>query len=94
MAETLVNLYEAKTTLSQLVDRAAAGEEIIIAKNGVPLARLVQFAGPRKRRRPGGWEGRVYIAEDFEWHRKRRGEDDDEDGAARPHPLALPQARR
>ena len=46
-----VTLYEAKTHLSGLVDRAAAGEEIVIAKNGVPQARLVPLAsrgGPRK----------------------------------------------
>ncbi|HEX4171620.1 MAG TPA: type II toxin-antitoxin system prevent-host-death family antitoxin [Acetobacteraceae bacterium] len=38
-----VNLYEAKTRLSSLVDRAAAGEEIVIVKNGVPRARLVRW---------------------------------------------------
>ncbi len=46
-----VTLYDAKTHLSGLVDRAAAGEEIVIAKNGVPQARLVPLvtkAGPRK----------------------------------------------
>ncbi len=46
-----VSLYEAKTHLSGLVDRAAAGEEVVIAKNGVPRAKLVpiRFAGaPRK----------------------------------------------
>ncbi|MBI4820219.1 MAG: type II toxin-antitoxin system Phd/YefM family antitoxin [Deltaproteobacteria bacterium] len=65
MPETLFNLYEAKTALSSLVDRAAAGEEIVIAKAGVPMARLVPIRG-RKRRKPGGWEGRVRIGEDFD----------------------------
>jgi prevent-host-death family protein len=60
------NLYEAKTNLSQLVDRAAAGEEIIIAKNGVPWARLMPLAAQDLPRQPGGWEGQVYIAEDFD----------------------------
>jgi prevent-host-death family protein len=46
MATLLVNLYEAKTQLSGLVDRAAGGEEIILAKAGKPLARLVAFALP------------------------------------------------
>jgi prevent-host-death family protein len=64
--ETVFNLYDAKTALSQLVDRAAAGEEIIIAKAGHPLARLVPFEGPRRPRQPGGWEGRVRIADDFD----------------------------
>ena len=60
------NLYEAKTNLSQLVDRAAAGEEIIIAKNGVPLARLVPLRAQTTPRQPGGWEGRVTISDDFD----------------------------
>ena len=66
MPEHVFNLYEAKTSLSRLVDRAAAGEEIVIAKNGVPLARLVALAGKKKRRRPGGWEGRVVVSDDFD----------------------------
>ena len=60
------NLYDAKTNLSQLVDRAAAGEEIIIAKNGIPMARLVALAERRTPRQPGGWEGRVEIGDDFD----------------------------
>lgn len=63
---TVSNLYDAKTNLSQLVDRAAAGEEIIIAKNGVPLARLVPLEAQSMPRTPGGWEGRVQIADDFD----------------------------
>jgi prevent-host-death family protein len=63
---TVSNLYDAKTNLSQLVDRAAAGEEIIIAKNGVPLARLVPLEAQPIPRTPGGWEGRVQIADDFD----------------------------
>jgi prevent-host-death family protein len=65
MGETVVNIYEAKTNLSSLVDRAAAGEEIIIAKSGEPKARLVPF-GDVPLRRPGGWEGRVRISDDFD----------------------------
>ncbi len=45
-----VNLYDAKTHLSQLVERAAAGEEIIIAKAGKPKARLVAYAPPQRQR--------------------------------------------
>ena len=48
-----INLYEAKTNLSQLVERAAAGEEIIIAKAGRPLARLVPLAKRTKPRELG-----------------------------------------
>ncbi|TMQ14119.1 MAG: type II toxin-antitoxin system Phd/YefM family antitoxin [Deltaproteobacteria bacterium] len=66
MPPVVSNLYEAKTNLSQLVDRAAAGEEIIIAKNGVPLARLVPLETQSVRRTPGGWEHGVEIADDFD----------------------------
>jgi prevent-host-death family protein len=66
MPPTVSNLYEAKTNLSQLVDRAAAGEEIIIAKNGVPLARLVPMEARAMPRTPGGWENGVRIADDFD----------------------------
>jgi prevent-host-death family protein len=53
-----VNVHEAKTTLSQLLERAHAGEEIIIAKNGRPFARLVPLERPEPRR-PGLLEGKV-----------------------------------
>jgi prevent-host-death family protein len=61
-----VNLYEAKTRLSQLVERAAAGEEIIIAKDGIPRARLVRLQTKLPLRRPGAGRGRVWIADDFD----------------------------
>jgi len=62
-----VNVYEAKTHLSQLLDRAAAGEEIVIARAGRPVARLVALAEPTPLpRTPGGWHGKVSIAPDFD----------------------------
>lgn len=62
-----VNVYEAKTHLSQLLDRAAAGEEIVIARAGRPVARLVALAEPEaQRRKPGGWQGKLSIAPDFD----------------------------
>ena len=60
-----INLYDAKTQLSRLVDRAADGEEIVIAKAGKPRARLVPLA-KKVRRRPGVWKGKVWIARDFD----------------------------
>jgi prevent-host-death family protein len=60
-----LSLYDAKTQLSALVDRAAAGEEIIISKYGRPCARLV----PLKKainRRPGRAKGRIWMAADFD----------------------------
>ena len=62
----IVNLYDAKTRLSQLVEEASAGEEIIIAKAGRPKARLVPLPAATHARKPGGWEGRVRISEDFD----------------------------
>jgi prevent-host-death family protein len=60
-----LNLYEAKTQLSTLVDRAAAGAEIIIAKNGRPMAKLVPIRD-RSRRRPGRAKGKIWMAADFD----------------------------
>jgi prevent-host-death family protein len=62
-----VNVYEAKTHLSRLLDRAAAGEEIVIARAGRPIARLVALAEPSSpARRPGGWRGKVSMTADFD----------------------------
>jgi prevent-host-death family protein len=66
MADT-VNLYDAKTHLSRLVERAAAGEEIVIAKAGKPKAKLVPYQPPRKKRLGGqNLMGITYIADDFD----------------------------
>ena len=62
-----INLYEAKTNLSKLVDRAAAGEEIIIAKAGKPKAKLVPYEAPRKPRIGGqNLLGITYMADDWD----------------------------
>ena len=62
-----VNLYEAKTHLSKLVERAAAGEEIVIAKAGKPKAKLVPYEAPKRRRIFGqNLLGMTYMAEDWD----------------------------
>lgn len=62
-----VNIHQAKTQLSRLVERAARGEEIIIAKAGKPLAKLTAIGKPpRKPRKPGGLKGRLWVADDFD----------------------------
>jgi len=61
-----VNLHAAKTHLSKLVDRAAAGEEIILARAGRPVARLVALRPERAPRKPGLLRGKVVIADDFD----------------------------
>jgi len=62
-----INIHEAKTHLSRLVERAAAGEEIIIGKAGKPMAVLVRYQGSKKTpRKPGGWKGKAWISPDFD----------------------------
>jgi prevent-host-death family protein len=61
-----VSLYDAKTQLSSLVDRAGHGEEIVIAKNGVPCARLMPLAQRGAARVPAGLMKVSYIADDFD----------------------------
>ena len=61
-----VNIYDAKTRLSQLVGRAEAGEEIIIARGGRPVARLVPFRAEGVKRKPGRMRGRIHMSADFD----------------------------
>ena len=61
-----VNIHAAKTQLSRLVDAAVAGEEIIIARSGKPVARLGPLAGPRQQRRLGILAGKLRVPEDFD----------------------------
>ena len=60
------NIYEAKTHLSALVERAAAGEEVVIAKAGRPVARLVAYKKATPRRVPGRLKGKIWISDDFD----------------------------
>lgn len=60
-----LNLYEAKTQLSSLVDQVAAGAEVIIAKNGKPMAKLVPIRD-QPQRTPGKMKGKVWISKDFD----------------------------
>ena len=62
-----VNIYEAKTQLSRMIDRAAAGEEIVISRNGRPVARLCPLE-PRKRNtvKFGLLKGQFEVPEDFD----------------------------
>ena len=69
---TIVNMHQAKSQLSKLVEKVLAGEEVIVARAGKPAVRLIAIEGaaeaapPEKKLRPiGGLEGKVWIAEDF-----------------------------
>ncbi len=61
-----VNVHEAKTHLSKLLQRVMNGEEIVIAKAGKPVARLTPYAPHPTRRTPGNDAGKVVIAPDFD----------------------------
>jgi prevent-host-death family protein len=63
-----INIHAAKTQLSRLVDAAAAGEEVIIARAGKPVAKLVPLSGPadRPRRVLGAMAGRLRVPTDFD----------------------------
>jgi prevent-host-death family protein len=62
---TTVNIHEAKTHLSRLVDEVAAGAEIIIAKAGKPMARLTPIAPPVRKKRLGLLKGKIKVPDDF-----------------------------
>ena len=62
----IANIHEAKTRLSKLVEQAMRGEEVIIAKAGQPMVRLVPIHCDDSPRHGGQWKGRVRIAKDFD----------------------------
>lgn len=63
---TTVNIHEAKTHLSRLVDEVAAGAEIIIAKAGKPMARLIPISAPIRKKRLGLLKGKIKVPDDFD----------------------------
>ena len=65
MASRHVNVHAAKTHLSRLLEDVEAGEEIVLARAGRPVARLVPYEKNREPRKPGMWRGRVRMAADF-----------------------------
>lgn len=63
---SVTNIHEAKSRLSQLIEQAEQGEEVIIARAGKPVVRLVPYQTKVKNRRGGQWRGKIRIAEDFD----------------------------
>jgi prevent-host-death family protein len=61
-----VNIHEAKTHLSRLIERVENGEEVIIGRAGKPVAKLVPYRANNEPRKPGAWKGRVWMAPDFD----------------------------
>lgn len=68
---TVTNIHQAKTNLSKLIEKTQNGEEVIIAKAGKPVAKLVAFKEELTPRQFGLWKGKIWVADDF----------DDEDSA-------------
>lgn len=66
MAINSVNIHDAKSQLSKLVDQAAAGREVVIAKAGKPVARLVPLATAGRNRKLGALKGRLHVPVDFD----------------------------
>ena len=66
MAGDQVNVHEAKTHLSRLLERVEAGEEVVVARAGRPIARLIPFQRRQEPRVPGMWRDRVTFADDFD----------------------------
>ncbi len=63
---TIMNIHQAKTHFSQLVDQAMKGNEVIIAKAGVPILKLVPIVAIKPQRTPGALKGQLSIADDFD----------------------------
>ena len=64
--EDVVNIHEAKTHLSRLVERVEAGEELVIARAGRPVARLVPYRPRHEPRIPGLLKGRIRMTPDWD----------------------------
>lgn len=62
----ITNISEAKAQLSALIERALAGEEVIIGKAGKPVAKLIKYQRRLEQRRPGALKGKIKIADDFD----------------------------
>lgn len=65
MARVVVGMHEAKTHFSRLVRQAVAGDDVVVASGGTPVARIVPYLEHREPRRPGLLAGRIRIADDF-----------------------------
>ncbi len=63
---TIVNIHQAKTHFSKLVDAVMQGEEVIIAKAGKPAAKLVPVSSLKPKRKPGVLKGKISISSDFD----------------------------
>ena len=61
----IINIHQAKTNLSKLIAMTLAGEDVIIAKAGKPVAKIVAYKEKVKPRKPGLWKGKIWMSDDF-----------------------------
>lgn len=62
----IINIHQAKTNLSRLIEKTLSGEDVIIAKAGKPVAKIVPYKKTSKPRKLGLWKGKVWVAPDFD----------------------------
>jgi prevent-host-death family protein len=62
----IMNIHQAKTNLSKLIELVIAGEDVIIAKAGKPVAKLISYKNSQKNRVPGLWKNKIWISENFD----------------------------
>lgn len=65
MTTRVVNTHEAKSRLSELIREAEQGTEVIVARNGQPVARIVAWTAAKPSRSPGSWSGQIVYGEDI-----------------------------
>jgi prevent-host-death family protein len=63
---TVVNIYDAKTQLSKLIEEAAAGNDVVIARGGKPVARLTRLGSPKRKLKFGVLKGKIKFSADFD----------------------------
>lgn len=62
----IVNIYDAKTQLSKLIEEAAAGNDVVIARGGKPVARLTRLAASKRKLKFGVLKGKIKVSADFD----------------------------
>jgi len=62
----IINIHQAKTNLSKLIEKTQNGEDVVIAKAGKPVAKLVAYKEKLKPRKLGLWKGKVWVPDDFD----------------------------
>ncbi len=63
---SVINIYDAKTQLSKLIEQAAAGKDVVIARGGKPVARLTRLDAPNRKLKFGVLKGKIKLAGDFD----------------------------